>query len=239
MNSLQTSLDSAVQPADVLDKEFADRQLTLVASADLPTVSGPLSVTTLGPADDPDGPALVVVAAAADAGMEVFDLAVQAATAANPDLVAATAMSIAGLDEIDTSSSGPVDIFALSKDGVVVGAVLRQVDRRQPTPTESPATAGFADAGPTQPRTGGAAPLGDLSMLRDVALDVTVELGRQSLTLSQMLNLTVGSVVELDRPAGAPVDIRVNGVLFGKGEVVVVDDEYAVRIIELFSPEMP
>ena len=73
------------------------------------------------------------------------------------------------------------------------------------------------------------------SLVSDVMLDVTVELGRQSLRLSQVLNLNIGSVVELDRSAGAPVDIRVNGILFGRGEVVVVDNEYAVRVIEILE----
>jgi flagellar motor switch protein FliN len=75
----------------------------------------------------------------------------------------------------------------------------------------------------------------DLAMLKNVSLEVTVELGRATVTLAQLMGLTIGSVIELDRVAGSPVDIRVNGMLFGRGEVVVVDDEYAVRIVEILS----
>lgn len=75
-----------------------------------------------------------------------------------------------------------------------------------------------------------------LQLLRDVRLDVSVELGRAELTVSEVLELGVGSVVELDRAARAPVDVRVNGTLLARGEVVVVDDEYAVRITEIVDP---
>ena len=74
-----------------------------------------------------------------------------------------------------------------------------------------------------------------MGFLDDVAMHVTVELGRTQLTVAELLGLGVGSVVELDRPAGAPVDIFVNGKLIAHGEVVVVDDEYGFRISEIVS----
>lgn len=89
-------------------------------------------------------------------------------------------------------------------------------------------------AGMAAPSTGPAIP--NVGLLNDVALSVTVELGRTRLTVSEMLGLTVGSVVELDRPAGAPVDIFANGTLIARAEVVVVDDEYGVRIAEIVAP---
>jgi flagellar motor switch protein FliN/FliY len=75
-----------------------------------------------------------------------------------------------------------------------------------------------------------------LDKLINVALDVSVELGRTRVTLAEVLNFDVGSVVELDRAAGAPVDIRVNDTLLAQGEVVLVDDEYAVRITSIVDP---
>ncbi|RCK71952.1 MAG: Flagellar motor switch protein FliN [Anaerolineae bacterium] len=75
-----------------------------------------------------------------------------------------------------------------------------------------------------------------LDMLMDVILQLTVELGRTELTVRQVLDLQKGSVVELDRIAGDAVDVFVNDHLIAKGEVVVVDDKFGVRITELVSP---
>jgi flagellar motor switch protein FliN/FliY len=73
-------------------------------------------------------------------------------------------------------------------------------------------------------------------MLMDVQLQLTVELGRTELSVRQVLDLQKGSVVELDRVAGDAVDIFVNEHLIARGEVVVVDDKFGVRITELVSP---
>ncbi len=75
-----------------------------------------------------------------------------------------------------------------------------------------------------------------LDMLMDVLLLLTVELGRAELTVKQVLDLQKGSVVELNRIAGDAVDVFVNAHLIAKGEVVVVDDKFGVRITELISP---
>ncbi|MGB9586497.1 MAG: flagellar motor switch protein FliN [Anaerolineales bacterium] len=75
-----------------------------------------------------------------------------------------------------------------------------------------------------------------LDLLMDVMLLLTVELGRAELTVKQVLDLQKGSVVELDRIAGDAVDVYVNEHLIAKGEVVVVDDKFGVRITELISP---
>jgi flagellar motor switch protein FliN/FliY len=75
----------------------------------------------------------------------------------------------------------------------------------------------------------------NIDLLMDVMLQVSVELGRTRMTLRQILDLQQGSVVELDRIAGDNVDIFINGRLMARGEVVVVDDKFAVRINELIS----
>jgi flagellar motor switch protein FliN len=74
-----------------------------------------------------------------------------------------------------------------------------------------------------------------IELLMDVSLRVTVELGRTLMQLRQVLDLQQGSVVELERLAGDPVDIFVNDRLMARGEVVVVDDKFGVRITELVS----
>ena len=76
----------------------------------------------------------------------------------------------------------------------------------------------------------------NIDLLMDVFLKVTVELGRTRMQLRQVLELQQGSVVELDRLAGDPVDVYVNERLLARGEVIVVDDKFGVRITELISP---
>ncbi|AEH51844.1 flagellar motor switch protein FliN [Pseudothermotoga thermarum] len=76
-----------------------------------------------------------------------------------------------------------------------------------------------------------------LELLYDVPLKVVVELGRARLTLKQVLELGVGSLIELDKLTGEPVDILVNGRLIARGEVVVIDESFGVRITEIVSPK--
>jgi flagellar motor switch protein FliN len=82
----------------------------------------------------------------------------------------------------------------------------------------------------------GAATPASLDMLWSVHLTLSVELGRTSLTVRQVIELQKGSVIELDRIAGEAVDIYANDRLIAKGDVVVVDDKFGVRITELISP---
>jgi flagellar motor switch protein FliN/FliY len=79
--------------------------------------------------------------------------------------------------------------------------------------------------------------LADLSLLLDVPLQVTVELGRARMTIDNFLRLAQGSVVELNRMAGEPLDIYVNNKLVARGEAVVVKEKFGVRIIDVVSPE--
>ncbi len=75
----------------------------------------------------------------------------------------------------------------------------------------------------------------NLEMLLDVNLTVTVELGRAPLKFRDVLNLSAGSIVELTKLTSEPVDILVNGALLANGEVVVMDDHFAVRITKLLN----
>ena len=72
-----------------------------------------------------------------------------------------------------------------------------------------------------------------LSLLHDVEMGVTAELGRRRMTVRDLLSLTPGAVIELDRAAGSPVDVLVNGTVIARGEVVVVDEEFGIRISEI------
>lgn len=77
----------------------------------------------------------------------------------------------------------------------------------------------------------------DLALLMEIPLQVTVELGRAKITVENLLRLTQGSVVELNRVTGEPLDIYVNNRLVARGEAVVVKEKFGVRIIDVISPE--
>ena len=76
-----------------------------------------------------------------------------------------------------------------------------------------------------------------LDMLLDVPLEVNVELGRTRMTIQDLLQLGPGSVVELDKVAGEALDILVNGRLVARGEAVVVNDKFGIRITDIVSPQ--
>jgi flagellar motor switch protein FliN/FliY len=94
---------------------------------------------------------------------------------------------------------------------------------------------------PTDPRETADLPVGEnsarrLDLLLDVPLDLSVELGRSRMSIQDLLGLGPGSVIELDKVAGEPLDIYVNGRLVARGEAVVVNDKFGVRITDIVSP---
>jgi flagellar motor switch protein FliN/FliY len=88
------------------------------------------------------------------------------------------------------------------------------------------------------------APVADLTPVRDVNLDVildvpvtlSLEVGRTRMPIRSLLQLNQGSVVELERAAGEPLDVFVNGTLVAHGEVVVVNDKFGIRLVDVISP---
>jgi flagellar motor switch protein FliN/FliY len=79
----------------------------------------------------------------------------------------------------------------------------------------------------------------DLRRLSDVPVDVAVEMGRTKMTVGETLELRHGSIVTLNRMAGEPVDLLVNGTQIARGEVVVVDEQFGLRITELLGQSGP
>ena len=75
------------------------------------------------------------------------------------------------------------------------------------------------------------------TVLADVEMGVTAELGRRRMTVRELLALTPGTVIELDRAAGSPVDVMVNGALLAHGEVVVIDEEFGIRVSEIVTDD--
>lgn len=104
------------------------------------------------------------------------------------------------------------------------------------------------DTTPFIPFGGGASPFQQLGMgaqvvdnkgldiLMDVPLEISVELGRVKMLVRDIVELTTGSIVEIDKAAGEPVDVMVNGRLVARGEVVVIEDNFGVRITEILNP---
>ena len=85
-------------------------------------------------------------------------------------------------------------------------------------------------------RSTGGKPRSGLDMLHDVEMEVSAELGRTRMSVRELLSLTPGAIVELDRAAGSPADLLVNGRLIARGEVVVVDENFGIRITEIVTP---
>ncbi len=76
-----------------------------------------------------------------------------------------------------------------------------------------------------------------LGRVRDIPLEVTVELGRTRLLIRDIMDLSAGSIIELDKIAGEPVDLFANGMLVARGEVIVIDDNFGVRVTEIITAQ--
>ena len=76
-----------------------------------------------------------------------------------------------------------------------------------------------------------------LRLLENIEVKLTVEVGRTELTIRDLLRLSEGSIIELDRLAGDPLDVLVNGTAIAKGEVVVVGERFGIRVGEIIDPE--
>jgi flagellar motor switch protein FliN/FliY len=105
---------------------------------------------------------------------------------------------------------------------------------QQPTVTDSDGAAQFPEFSGQDSTKGGA--LRDMDFILDIPLELSVELGRTTMILNDLLQLGQGSVVELNKLAGEPLEVLVNGRLVARGEVVVVNEKFGVRITDIISP---
>lgn len=130
--------------------------------------------------------------------------------------------------------------LAAKDDAVVIPLVEGEEVRAvialtlSPWPSEEPGQVDLA-----RPQAAAAAPAiarGGLDMLHDVEMEVSAELGRTRMSVRELLSLNPGAIVELDRAAGSPADLLVNGRLIARGEVVVVDENFGIRITEIVTP---
>jgi flagellar motor switch protein FliN/FliY len=76
----------------------------------------------------------------------------------------------------------------------------------------------------------------DLDVVMDVPVTLSLEIGRTKVSIRHLLSYTQGSVIELDRVAGEPMDVLINGMLIAHGEVVVVNDKFGIRLTDVVSP---
>ncbi|GIG30636.1 flagellar motor switch protein FliN [Cellulomonas marina] len=159
------------------------------------------------------------------AGLELVDTLRPALEAAARTLGAGV-LDDARTETVVAAVGEDTELFALERDGVTVAWFgLRQRGPRVTTPT--------ADGLPTQ--RDGANPKAGMRVLYDVEMTLTAEIGRTRLPMRQVLELAPGAVLELDRTAGSPADVMVNGRLIARGEVVVVDEDYGIRITEIVA----
>jgi flagellar motor switch protein FliN/FliY len=100
----------------------------------------------------------------------------------------------------------------------------------------------YEDLGPAESADGGAPAArgaGDLRRLSAVPVDLTVEVGRTRMTVGETLELRQGSIITLNRMAGEPVDLLVNGTPIARGEVVVIDEQFGLRVTEVLGGSTP
>jgi len=76
----------------------------------------------------------------------------------------------------------------------------------------------------------------NLEVVLDIPVNISMEIGRTKISIRNLLQLNQGSVVELDRLAGEPMDVLVNGTLIARGEVVVVNEKFGIRLTDIISP---
>jgi len=110
-------------------------------------------------------------------------------------------------------------------------ALEEQADSEAETTQADPApVAQLADDGPSSPKSDL-----DLDMVMDIPVTISMEIGRTKINIRSLLQLSQGSVVELDRLAGEPMDVLVNDTLIAHGEVVVVNDKFGIRLTDVIS----
>lgn len=123
----------------------------------------------------------------------------------------------AAMEEQDDVSQPDIDVDAIAASAA------------QPVELDEFDRAGFPDDGDIEGKP-------DLDVILDIPVKISMEVGRTSITIRNLLQLNQGSVIELDRLAGEPLDVLVNGTLIAHGEVVVVNEKFGIRMTDVISP---
>lgn len=170
---------------------------------------------------DPDAPSAADTAADLDETERAMQEMLNAAADEGDSATDATA---AAMEQMLADAHG------LAADATESPAEAAAPPPAEPPPGSAPLELPSFEAGLSE------ADLASLDLLNDVDLDVKIELGRTDMYIEDVLGLGVGSVVELDKLAGDPVDIYVNEKLVARGEVLVLNDNFCVRINDIVSP---
>lgn len=171
---------------------------------------------------------LIPVAMAKEMVANIMQKMQEDAAAAAPAPAAATASA-------GVPPAGPAVMPAAPPAAAAAPNAVGSRQGPAPAPREQPVAVQpvqFAQLQSAPAATGGS----NIDLIMDVPLQVTVELGRTRKQIREVLDLSPGSVIELDKLAGEPVDILVNGKLIAKGEVVVIDENFGVRVTDIVSP---
>ncbi len=139
--------------------------------------------------------------------------------------------------ELGIGGTGKVEIDQRVIDQLLGDAVVGYEEIFKGTVLESPRSSGATGAEPGGNRSGEEMLDHNLQLLRDVNMKVKVELGRGQMYLKDILTLGQGSVVELERLAGDPLEIFVNEKMIARGEVLVLNENFCIRITEIHDPK--
>ena len=195
------------------------------------------------PAPAPETPAPASAAESASLGQDSIDALLQAgaeAPAAAPQAAAPEAAAVAdapaaAADPFGTAAGGAMPEL----DQAAIDELLKQANFEDPTALPPEAMAALPETSsfelPNFQQAMADVQVSSIDLLRDVELNVKIELGRSRMLVEDVLKLGEGSVVELDKLAGDPVDVFVNDRLVARGEVLVLNDNFCVRVNEIVA----
>ena len=139
--------------------------------------------------------------------------------------------------EEETAVEAELGDLAAGLDQAAIDALLLETAPPESSGTDGAPLIEEIELAPLLPLESGSSTDTDIGLLLEVPLSISVELGRTSLTIRDLLALGQGSILQLDRHAGEPVDVLVNGKRLARGEVVVIDEDFGIRVTEVVTPE--
>jgi flagellar motor switch protein FliN/FliY len=229
-----TADEESPDAVEARDQSVAEQPVESGAGQDAPVNEAAIEQTAGGPvaSNAPEAPRLDESAPQDGAAQDEIDAVMNAAAAE------AEAMPPDGASEPADAGEEPV---AGDPETETAVPAADTAGTPEPAPPEAMSPSPLPpDAAPFQgPEFGtdeSAAELGNIDLLDDVELEVKIELGRTEMYIEDVLGLAPGSVVELDKAAGDPVDIFVNDRLVARGEVLVLNENFCVRVNDILSP---
>ena len=144
-----------------------------------------------------------------------------------PDPMAGSGMPTGGMPQMGMPQMNMAGGYGMPQMGMPMGGMPQM---QMPQANIQP-----AQFQPFQSGMGGATGQENIELIMDVPLEVTVELGRTKKSISEILDFAPGTIIELDKIAGEPIDVLVNGKFVAKGEVVVIEESFGIRVTEIIK----